>query len=190
MAKVENKTKVITNLVRFSYLHVFEKVKQEGDTDSDGKYSVSLIIPKSDKETIKCIREAINNAKESAIKEKWNGKNVAVKESEVLHDGDEERPEDSAYANSYFLSAKCNTQPGLIDAYKNEITDSRVLYSGCYGRASVTIYGFNVNGKKGIAVGLNNLQKLKEGEPLGGRASAQDDFDDDEALKYIEDEDL
>lgn len=177
MARIDtNGTKVITNLVRFSYLKVFEPGK-EGAIDA-GKYSVSLIIPKNDKETVKLIKQAINTAKENGKSGKWNGK-IPSKMDEVLHDGDEERADDEAYENSYFVNAKCNTKPGLIDINKNPITDQEELYSGCYGRASITFYPYDTNGNKGIACGLNNLQKLKDGEPLGGRVAADVDFDDD-----------
>jgi hypothetical protein len=93
-----------------------------------------------------------------------------------LRDGDTERPEDEAYANSYFLNANCNTKPGLVDKNCNAILDQDELYSGCYGRASITFYAFNKNGNKGIACGLNNLQKLSDGESLGGRQTAESDF--------------
>lgn len=172
-------TKVITNLVRFSYLKVFEP--SENDIDK-GKYSVSLIIPKSDKETIKLVRKAIDNAKEQGKQTKWNGK-IPAKIDDVLHDGDEERPEDEAYANSYFLNAKCNTKPGLVDINKNPITNPEELYSGVYGRASIQFYPYDTNGKRGIACGLNNLQKVKDGDPLGGRVAAEVDFDDDIELE-------
>lgn len=178
MAKIISDVKVITNLVRFSYLNVFEPQKNKENPEEPGKYSVSLIIPKADKETVKLVKQAIEAAKLQGKANKWNGK-IPTNMDVVLHDGDEERPDDEAYKNAYFLSAKCNEKPGLIDINKNPITDSRELYSGCYGRASVSFYPYLANGKKGIACGLNNLQKIKDGEYLGGRSSAEDDFDDD-----------
>lgn len=187
MAKLLDGVKVITNLVRFSYLHVFEPQKNKENPDEAGKYSVSLIIPKTDKETIKLVKQAIENAKAEGKANKWNGK-VPSSMDVVLHDGDDERPDDPAYAKSYFLSAKCNEKPGIIDINRNPITDSKELYSGCYGRASVSFYPYLANGKKGVACGLNNLQKIKDGEYLGGRASAEDDFDDDFTVE--DDDDL
>ena len=174
MAKID-KTKVITNLVRFSYLKVFQPGK-EGDIDA-GKYSVSLIIPKSDKETIKYIKEAINAAKEDGKSVKWGGK-IPAKMLEVLRDGDE-RDSDPAYEDSFYVNAKSTTKPGLIDINKNPITSEEELYSGCYGRASITFYPYDSNGNRGVACSLNNLQKIKDGEPLSGRASADSDFDDE-----------
>lgn len=171
-----NNAKVITGLVRFSYVHVF-KAESVGETD-EPKFSVSLIIPKSDKETIAKIKAAIEVAKENGKTSKFGGKIPAGLKT-PLRDGDEDRPDDEAYANSYFINASTLQRPGVIDAAKKPITDETEFYSGCYGRASLAFFPFNVNGNKGIAAGLNNLQKLKDGESLGGRQSAEADFDDD-----------
>lgn len=165
-------TKVVTGKVRFSYAHVFTpKAIVEG---AEKKYSVSLIIPKSDKKTIAKIEQAIEAAKEQG-KAKWGGKIPKVLKS-PLRDGDEER-DDEAYENSYFINASSKTKPGIIDRYRKEITDEEELYSGCYGRASINFYPFDVQANKGIACGINNLMKLEDGEPLGGRQSAESDFE-------------
>ena len=97
-----------------------------------------------------------------------------------LRDGDLERPDDPAYANSYFINANSATAPGIVDAACQPIIDRSEVYSGVYGRASINFYAFNSNGNKGIACGLNNLQKIKDGEPLGGKSRAEDDFSDDD----------
>lgn len=172
-------TKVITGKCRASFLNVFQPKSING---SDPKYSVSLIIPKTDKKTIDKINAAIDAAKELG-KEKWNGKIPPVLKT-PLRDGDEERPDDSTYKNSYFVNATSKQQPGMVDQALNPIMDSTELYSGCYIRASLNFYPFSVNGNKGIACGLNNVQKLADGEPLGGRSRAEDDFDsvDDDML--------
>lgn len=166
-------TKVVTGKVRFSYLKVF-RPEAMGDSE-DKKYSVSLIIPKSDKRTLAAIKAAIDAAIEQG-KSKWGGK-VPKNLKLPLRDGDEERDDDDAYANAYFINASSKGKPGLIDRYKKEITDEEELYSGCYGRASINFYAFDVSGNRGIAAGLNNLMKLEDGEPLGGRQSAESDFD-------------
>ena len=90
--------------------------------------------------------------------------------------GDTERPDDEAYANSYFINANSATAPGIVDANCSPILERSEVYSGVYGRASISFYAFNSNGNKGIACGLNNLQKIRDGEPLGGRTRAEDDF--------------
>jgi hypothetical protein len=169
-------TKVITGLVRFSYLHVFEPVAiQEGQ---DKKYSASLIIPKSDKATLAKINDAITAAKEAG-KAKFGGK-IPANLKTPLRDGDVERPEDDAYANAYFINASAKTKPGIVDAGVQPIMDQSEMYSGCFGKASITFYAFNTSGNKGIACGLNHLMKVKDGESLGGRSSAESDFSTDE----------
>ena len=177
MAKIMNPTKVVTGKnTRFSYLIVNEPKSINGGTP---KYSVSLIIPKSDTVTIEKCKAAIKAAyDEGQSKLKGNGKSVpALKMLKTpLRDGDEERPDDSAYADSYFINANSATAPGIVDADRQPILDRSEVYSGVYGRASINFYAFNSNGNKGIACGLNNLQKIKDGEPLGGKSRAEDDF--------------
>lgn len=164
-------SKVITNKVRFSYLNAWEPKSIEGGTP---KYSVSLIIPKSDTKTIAEIKSAIEQAKKDGA-QKFGGK-IPANLKLPLRDGDIDRPDDEAYANSYFVNANSTTKPGVVDKDVKPILDQSELYSGCYGRASVVFYAFNQNGNKGIACGLQNLQKLADGEPLGGKAKAEDDF--------------
>lgn len=179
-------TKVITGAnTRWSYANVWEAKAMEGGKP---KFSVSLIIPKSDTVTVGKIKSAIEEAyREGQSKLKGNAKSVLALSTlrTPLRDGDLERPDDPAYANAYFVNANSSTAPGVVDANRNEIMDKSEVYSGCYGRASVNFYAFNANGNRGIACGLNNLQKLRDGEPLGGRASAESDFataDDEEFL--------
>ena len=184
--KVMNPTKVITGpKTRFSYLNVNEpKTPMGGGTP---KYSVSLIIPKNDTVTIAKIKAAIKAAyDEGQSKLKGNSKSVPALEmlKTPLRDGDLEREGDEAYANSYFINANSTTKPGVVDADRQPILETSELYSGIYGRASINFYAYNSNGNRGIACGLNNLQKLADGEPLGGHSRAEDDFadldDDDE----------
>lgn len=183
MSKIENPTKVITGPdTRWSFANVWEP-KAIGD-GATPKYSVSLIIPKSDEKTIAKINAAIKAAyKEGESKLNGNSKSVpalsAIKTP--LRDGDVERPDDPAYADSYFVNANSTTAPGIVDKDCNRVLERSAIYSGVYGRASITFYTFNSNGNKGIACGLQNLQLLRSGEPLGSKASAEDDFatDDD-----------
>ena len=143
------------------------------------KFSVSLIIPKSDTVTVGKIQAAIEEAyREGQSKLKGNAKSVPALSTlrTPLRDGDLERPDDPAYANAYFVNANSATAPGVVDANRNDILDRSEVYSGCYGRASINFYAYNANGNRGIACGLNNLQKIRDGEPLGGRASAMSDF--------------
>ncbi|WP_411679880.1 DUF2815 family protein [Clostridium thailandense] len=165
-------TKVTTGKVRLSYAHLFEPHAIEGN---EPKYSVSVIISKDDKETLKAIKEAVNEAKEIG-KGKFGGK-IPANLKTPLRDGDEERPDDEAYANSYFLNANSKNKPGIVDINVHPILDATEVYSGCYGRLTLNFYAYSASGNKGIAAGLGNVQKLEDGEPLGGFTRAEDDFD-------------
>ena len=184
---IKNPTKVITgkNTI-MSYLNVNEpKVPLGGGTP---KYSVSLIIPKSDTVTVAKIRAALQAAyEEGQSKLKGNSKFVPALEDikTPLRDGDKDRKGDEAYQNSWFVNANSTTKPGVVDADRQPILDSSELYSGIIGRASINFYAFNSSGNRGIACGLNNIQKLSDGTPLGGHSRAEDDFAD---LEEEEDE--
>lgn len=181
MAKVINPTKVITGVkTRWSYANVWQAKSINGGAP---KFSVSLIIPKSDTKTVTAVKNAIQAAyEEGQSKLKGNSKSVpaltAIKTP--LRDGDVERPDDETYKDCYFINANSATAPGIVDASRNPIIEHSEVYSGVYGRASINFYAFNSNGNKGIACGLNNLQKISDGEPLGGKTRAEDDFADED----------
>lgn len=177
MANAMNPTKVITGpKTRWSYANVWEPKSINGSTP---KYSVSLIIPKSDEETIRKVQAAIQAAyQEGESKLKGNSRTVpALKAIKTpLRDGDLERLGDEAYKGSWFINANSASAPGIVDAACQPIIERSEVYSGVYGRASINFYAFNSNGNRGIACGLNNLQKISDGEPLGGKSRAEDDF--------------
>lgn len=175
MANVKAKrtgTKVTTGKVRLSYAHLFEPHAIEGN---EPKYSVSVIIPKTDKETLTAIKEAVEQAKKDGVT-KWGGK-VPANLKTPLRDGDVERPNDEAYKNSYFLNASSKNKPGIVDQNVQPVLDATEVYSGCYARLTLNFYPFSASGNKGIAAGLGNVQKLADGEPLGGFTRAEDDFE-------------
>lgn len=182
--------KVITGVCRFSYLNCWEpRAVEDGQKP---KYSVSLIIPKSDKDTVSKIKAAIKEAYtdgEGVLK--GTGKTVPAMDmiKIPLRDGDKERPEDPVYAGSYFVNASSIQQPGVVDARRQPIIDTSEMYSGVYGRASINFYAFNKSGNRGIACGLQNLQKIKDGDPLGGISRAEDDFNDGFSVE-TDDEDI
>ena len=184
--KFTNPMKVITGPnTRWSYANVWEPKSINGGTP---KFSVSLIVPKSDTRTVQKIKAAIEAAyAEGEAKLKGNGKSVpplaAIKTP--LRDGNTERPDDAAYANAYFINANATSAPGIVDADRNPILTRSEVYSGVYGRASISFYAFNNNGNKGIACGLNNLQKVRDGEPLGGKNSAESDFTTEEDADFL-----
>ena len=181
MAKFANPTKVITGVkTRWSYANVWEPKSINGGAP---KYSVSLIIPKSDVKTVTALKNAIQAAyDEGQSKLKGSSKSVPSLSSikNPLRDGDAERPDDEAYKDSFFINANSATAPGIVDAARQPILEHSEVYSGVYGRASINLYAFNSNGNKGIACGLNNLQKISDGEPLGGKTRAEDDFADED----------
>ena len=186
MTKTVNPLKVVTGPdTRWSYVNAWEPKSINGGTP---KYSVSLIIPKSDTKTIEKIKAAIEAAyHEGESKLKGNGRTVPSLATlkTPLRDGDAERSDDPVYANAYFINANNGSAPGIVDADRLPILKRSEIYSGVYGRASVNFYAFNTNGNKGIACSLNNLQKIRDGEPLGGKSNAEDDFateDDDDFL--------
>lgn len=175
-------TKVVTGKVRFCYVHLF--TPRKNDEGGEDKYEACLIIPKSDTAGVKKIKRAIEAAKQEGLA-KFGGK-VPKKLRTPLKDGDEDRDEEE-FQDSYYMNVRSGRQPGIIDRDKEEILDSDEVYSGMYGRASINFYAYDFNGNKGIGAGLNNVQKLSEGEHLGGSAASAaedfgDDFDDDEDL--------
>ena len=177
-------TKVITGEVRFSYAHVFEPhAAEEGQTK---KYGVCLLIPKTDTVTLGKIEEATKEALELG-KAKFGGK-IPARLKMPLRDGDEERPDDEAYAGMMFVNANSTTKPGVVGTEVEEFSgklkrlDEEEFFSGDYGKASINFYAYNVSGNKGVACGLNNLQKTRDGQRLAGGSYADDDFSDADEL--------
>lgn len=171
-------SKVVTGKVRFSFCNIWEpKASQDG---GDPKYSVTLLIPKSDTATLNKIKEAIKEARE-AFCAKNGASALPANPITPLHDGDGTKPSTGEpygpeCKGCYVISVSSKQKPVIVDAFRNEITDPAEVYSGCYGRASINFYGYN-NKKKGIGAGLLSIQKLSDGEPFGTVGSA-DDFDD------------
>ena len=153
-----NPTKVIVPC-RFSYLHCWEPDSVNG---SEPKYSVSAIIPKSDTKTVNAIKAAIEQAKKDSVS-KWGGK-VPGNLKLPLRDGDIDRPDDEAYAGCYFFNANSRQAPQVVDSKVQPILDQSEVYSA----------------------GLGNIQKLKDGESLGGRTSAADDFQTEDEDDFLD----
>ena len=176
--------KVIFGPCRLSYTHVFNRYNPDGD-QADGKYMTNVLIPKDEKETIEAINKAIAEAKKQAIVSKWGGKEPK-KLDMPLRDGDEK--DDENYEGHLFVNAKSTTRPGIVDRKKVPIVDEEEIYSGVWAIVSITFFGYDKNGNKGVACGLNNIMKFKDDEHFGGRVSAESDFgnvdlgDDDDDL--------
>ena len=174
-------TKVRIGEVRLSYCHLFqpEAVADGGEK----KYSVSIIIPKSNTKLVAEVKAAIEAAAAAGIS-KFGGRRPANLKT-PLRDGDLERADDDAYADAWFINASSKGKPGVVKVMNVqgekklvEVTNEEEVYSGCYGYVSVNFFAFNNAGNKGVAAGLNNVLKTKDGTFLGGRTSAQTDFGD------------
>jgi hypothetical protein len=174
-----NACKVITGVCRLSYANIWQAKSINGGTP---KFSTSVLIPKSDTATVSRINAAIKAAYDEGVsKLKGNGKSVPALSAlkTPLRDGDTERPDDETYAGHWFVNANSNTAPGVVDLSRQPIIETSEIYSGVYARVSLSFYAFNSNGNKGVACGLQNIQKVRDGEPLGGRTRAEDDFNDE-----------
>ena len=171
MATTPSPTKLVTGKVRLSYVNVFEM-------NDKGKYSVAILIPKTDKATIDKVKAAIEAVKADAKSATTWGSKFLASFKTPLRDGDTDRDVEKSpeYKGCYFINCNSGQKPGVVDAQLNPVMDKSEVYSGCYGRVSINLYPFNVDDNKGIAAGLNNLQKLADGEALSGRSRAEDDF--------------
>lgn len=167
---------LVTGKVRFSYVNVFTpRVTPSGDE----KYSVTLLIPKSDVETKQKIDAEINRVLQENLAEVFKGimpTNLRL----PIYDGDGLRPSGEPFGaeckGHYVITANSNNAPEVVDANVQPIISKNEFYSGCYGRASLRFYAYNQNGNKGIGCGLGNVQKLEDGQPLDGRTTAAEDF--------------
>ena len=163
--KKSESIKVVTGLVRFTNVHVFKPHSVIGNE----KYSITLLIARSEKETIAGIQKAF-----AALKDMHpNRYKTSSPKLGELRDGDVEK-HGEAYKGCYFLNATSLVKPGIVDVDLNPLIDAGDLYSGCYGRASITLYLYQINDKVGIAAGLNNIQKLKDGEKIVENSSKTD----------------
>lgn len=174
-------TKVIIPC-RISFANIWEPKSING---SEEKYSVSCVVSKTDKATLMKIHKAVEAAKEEGKTRKWNGK-IPGNLKLPLRDGDIDRADDENYEGCMFVNATSKDAPQIVDRRVQPITDPMMVYSGCYCNVSVNFYPFNANGNKGVAAGLSNIQFIRDGERLSGRASAASEFDaveeEDEAI--------
>lgn len=160
------KNEVVLKNVRLSYVNVFEP--RANNADQKPKYSVSLIIPKADQATIEAVENAVKQAIQEGKDRRFNGKIPPIKSLKLpLRDGDEER-DDEAYADSMFINANSTRKPDLVDGALNPILDQDEIYSGVYANVLVSFYAYSVNGNRGVAAGLQAIQKVRDGEALGG----------------------
>lgn len=179
MSTEKKPTQVITGPVRLSYAKVWKPEAMDDDPDSKKKYSTAVLIDKDDTETLSAIEAAIDHI-EAEVKAANKGK-LPPKWKRPLRDGDEERPTDTVYAGKMFFNASSLSKPGIVKKVAGkvvEITDEEEVYSGVFARVSVNFYPFDTKGNRGIAVGLNNILKVRDGEKLAGGSDPADDFAD------------
>lgn len=171
-------TKVVTGKVRFSFCNVF--TPRESQDGGDPKYSVTLLIPKTDTATVGKIKAAIQEAADNFRARNGNA-SLPAKPNNTLHDGDGMRDSGEPFGpeckGCYVITVSSKAKPVVVDAFGNEVNDPGEVYSGCYGRASINFYAYNSHGKKGVSAGLLAVKKLSDGEPFGTVGSASD-FDD------------
>lgn len=136
---------------------------------------------KEDRETISLIEEAIDYVKNQSL-QLWGGR-IPMNLKLPLHDGDEEKPDNAAFRNSYYINAKSKEAPQIVDNKVQPILDQTEVYSGCYGKISLTLYSYNLGGAKGIAAWLGNIQKLKDGDHFTRKIEAKDDFQIEEGRR-------
>jgi hypothetical protein len=169
---------ITTGKVRFSFVNVFTpRAAQEGD---EPKYSLTILIPKSDFATIQAIQQAMEATIQEGISTTFGGSRPPVLNM-PLYDGDGVRPSSGEpfgeeCRGHMVMTASSMQQPSVVDINVQPVLNPAELYSGCYGRVSLRFFTYNKKGKKGVGCGLGNVQKLADGEPLTSRTSAADDF--------------
>lgn len=169
-------TTVTTGEVRLSYVNLFQpRAQHEG---AEPKYSVTILLPKSDAATYQRIQAAIQAAYERGVTEKWNGARPPLKHT--IHDGDGVRPNGEPFGpeckGHWVFTATSKQKPEVVDANLNPIIDQSKVYSGVYGRVNINFFAYNQSGNRGVSAGLGPVQILRDGEPLGGRVTAADVF--------------
>lgn len=177
MATATPATKVVTGEVRCSYVHLTEPWANSDNPNAIPKFSIAILIPKSDTATVEKLRAAQENAKKIGKDKKWGGE-IPHNLKDTLHDGDVEADlkKNPEYAGHWYMTVSNTQRPGIVDSDLQQIIDPTQLYSGMYARVSLNAYPYNTAGNRGVSFSLNNVMKKREGEALAGSASAESDF--------------
>lgn len=176
-----NKCHLFVGECRSSYAHVASPIVDK--VSGRKKYSVSLLIPKSNTKAVSMIEDAIKEAKILGKDTKFGGKIPPDARLKLpLRDGDDVYPEDPAYADMYFITANSEDAPSVLERGANgksvPMFDPNEFYSGCWCVAAVDFYAFNFEGKLGIAVALKGVTKTRDDVPLSGKTTVSaEDFD-------------
>lgn len=168
---------IVTGKVRFSFVNIFKpRANQDG---GEPKYSLTLLIPKTDTQTLQAINNAMEQAIQNGISTTFGG-NRPPRIKMPLYDGDGVRPNGEAFgpecAGCMVMTASSLQPPSVVDINLQPVLNQAEVYSGCYGRVSLRFFSYSKNGNKGVGCGLGNVQKLADGDPLSGRTTATDDF--------------
>ena len=173
-----NPTTITTGEVRISYEHLTKPYAMNGK-EEEAKYSCTLLIPKSDVATKQRIDAAIQKAIQDGVSSKWGGTRPPQPPT-PLWDGDGVRQNGEKFgpecSSCWVMTASSKQRQEIVDTSLNPIIDPTEIYSGMYARVCVNFFAYNSNGKRGIGAGLGPVQKLRDGEPLGGRMTAADAF--------------
>lgn len=169
-------THVVTGVARLSYAHLTQPYGQNGQ---EPKYSVTVLVPKADTATMQRINAAMEAAIQDGAARLWGGRPAMI--PTPVYDGDGTRPSDGKpfgpeCKGHYVFTTSSKNQPEIVDAFGNPIINQTEIYSGMYAHVSVDFYPYANSGRKGVGCGLGNVMKVQDGEPLGGRTSAADDF--------------
>jgi len=173
-------TRVLTNEVRLSYCSLVQPRVNGTDPNGTPKYSVTLLIPKTDVAVKQNIDASIAAAAADAQSKIWNGVRPPVMPTPI-HDGDGVRENGTPYGDEcrghWVITASSKQKPQVV--HQSDINTELLpqdIYSGMYARVTINFFGYNQTGKKGVGCGLGNVMKTREGEPLAGGASAAADF--------------
>lgn len=161
--------KIVTPFFRVSYPNVFRA--KRNDLNGQDEYSMVMLFDKKDQKELKAMKELATKI----AKEQWGDK-IPAKFRSPFRDGDAEKPDNPSFKGMIFMTAKSKYQPGLVNGRNETIISEDEFYGGCYARAEVNLFAYEVKGNSGISVGLNHIQKQKDGTPFGNRTSAEDAF--------------
>lgn len=167
-------SKAVFGECRLCYVSLLERKKFDGD-QGEGKFGCNILIPKNETETIKAIEAAIKAATDKGVTSKWGGKLPRKLAESPLRDGDEK--EDANFHGHWYINAKSNTRPAVIDKHREPLTDAEDVYSGMWAMCSVSFFPYSSGGNNGIGAGLNSVMKVRDGERIGGSDGAND-FDE------------
>lgn len=173
---------ITINNVRLSYCNLFVPKPPVNNPTAEPKFSVTILIPKSNEEAVRAINNALDAAITEGVPGKWNG--VRPPQPAIpIHDGDGPRPSDGLpYGDEckgmWVMTASCGADraPFVVDRQVQPIIDPTQVYSGMWGNVSVNFFPYNSAGKKGVGCGLNGVQKVKDDQALGNRVTAQEAF--------------